>query len=102
MDPGDYRIELNNLYQIHNRCASSFKVGRILLVADTAHVCNPMGGYGCMTACLDVAGLADCFTGYYEGKAGEDILERYSEVRRDIFLRYVETRSIKNLLIGQY
>ena len=96
-DPNEYRIEQTNIYTIHNRCVESFKFGRILLAADAAHVNNPMGGYGCMTACLDVDGLADCFIGYYEGLAGEEILDTYAKVRRDIFLRYVDTRSIKNL-----
>ena len=96
-EPGDYRIEQTNMYAIHNRCVESFKVGRILLAADAAHVCNPMGGYGCMSACLDVGGLADCLIGYYEGKAGEEILETYARVRREIFLRYIDARSIKNL-----
>lgn len=56
-----------------------------------------MGGYGCMSACLDVGGLADCLIGYYEGKAGEEILDTYAQVRRDIFLKYIDARSIKNL-----
>lgn len=85
------------MYKIHNRCADAFRVGRVLLAADAAHVCNPMGGYGCMTAVLDVGGLADCLIGYYEGQAGEEILDRYAKVRRDIFLRYTDKRSIKNL-----
>ncbi|KAH9830875.1 FAD binding domain [Teratosphaeria destructans] len=96
-EPGAYRIEQTNLYNIHNRCVESFRHGRILLAADAAHVCNPMGGYGCMTACLDVGGLADCFIGLYEGKAGEEILDKYAQVRRDIFLKYVDARSVKNL-----
>lgn len=96
-EPHEYRIEQTNMYAIHNRCADSWKVGRIILAADAAHVCNPMGGYGCMTACLDVGGLADCLIGYYEGKAGEEILETYAQVRRDIFLKYIDARSIKNL-----
>ena len=37
-DPDQYRIELTNIYNIHNRCVDSFKVGRILLAADAAHV----------------------------------------------------------------
>jgi 2-polyprenyl-6-methoxyphenol hydroxylase-like FAD-dependent oxidoreductase len=86
-----------NMYKIHNRCADKFRVGRILLAADAAQVCNPMGGYGCMTAVLDVNGIADCLIGYYEGKAGEEILDRYAEARRDIFLRYIDKRSIRNL-----
>ncbi|KAJ3539131.1 hypothetical protein NM208_g5614 [Fusarium decemcellulare] len=96
-DPGHYRIEGTNLYNIHNRCAESFRVGRILLAGDAAHVCNPMGGYGCMSAVLDVGGLADCFIGYYHGKAGDEILDTYARVRREIFLKYIDPRSIKNL-----
>ncbi|ENH75852.1 3-(3-hydroxy-phenyl)propionate/3-hydroxycinnamic acid hydroxylase [Fusarium oxysporum f. sp. cubense race 1] len=72
-DPGQYRIEQTNLYNIHNRCVESFKVGRAILAGDAAHVCNPMGGYD------------------------EDILDKYAEVRRDIFVKYVDPRSIKNL-----
>lgn len=56
-----------------------------------------MGGYGCMTACLDVGGLADCLVGYYHGLAGEEILQTYADVRREIFLKYVDARSVKNL-----
>ncbi|KAF5665259.1 allantoate permease [Fusarium circinatum] len=96
-NPDQYRIQQTNIYNIHNRCVESFKVGRVLLAGDAAHVCNPMGGYGCMTAVLDVGGLADCFIGYYHGLVGEDILEKYAEIRRDIFVRYVNPRSIKNL-----
>lgn len=96
-DPSDYRVEQTNLYNIHNRCAEKFRVGRILLAADAAHVCNPMGGYGCMSAVLDVDGLADCLIGYYEGKAGEEILDVYAQVRRDIFLKYIDRRSLLNL-----
>ena len=50
-----------------------------------------------MTACLDVGGLADCFIGYHQGKAGEEILETYANVRRELFMKYVDARSIKNL-----
>ena len=46
-EPEEYRIEQTNMYNIHNRCVPSFKVGRVLLAADAAHVNNPMGGYGC-------------------------------------------------------
>ena len=96
-DEGDYRVEQTNMYSIHNRCVESMKVGRVMLAADAAHVNNPMGGYGCMNACLDVDGLADCLIGYHQGKAGEVILETYARVRREIFLKYVDARSIKNL-----
>ena len=50
-----------------------------------------------MNACLDIDGLADCLIGYYQGKAGEEILDTYARVRRDIFMKYIDARSIKNL-----
>jgi len=96
-DPADYRIEQTNQFRIHNRCVDSMRVGRVLLAADAAHVCNPFGGYGCMTAVLDVAALADCLAGVYEGKADDQILDLYATIRRDKFLKYVDARSIKNL-----
>jgi 2-polyprenyl-6-methoxyphenol hydroxylase-like FAD-dependent oxidoreductase len=73
------------------------RVGRVFLAGDAAHVCNPFGGYGCMAAVLDVDGLADCLIGYYEGKADEDILDAYAEVRRDKFLNFIDRRSRKNM-----
>lgn len=50
-----------------------------------------------MSACLDVGGLADCLIGYHSGRTGAEILDTYARVRREIFLRYIDARSIKNL-----
>ena len=50
-----------------------------------------------MTAVIDVDGLADCLVGYYEGRAGEEILDIYADVRREKFLKYVDVRSRKNM-----
>ncbi|KAF4548612.1 FAD-binding domain-containing protein 50 [Elsinoe fawcettii] len=95
--PHQYRVEQTNTYSVHNRCVSSFRVGRVFLVGDAAHVCNPMGGYGCMSAILDVDGLATCLAGYYHNKSDESILDKYADIRRDKFLRFVDDRSMRNL-----
>ncbi len=96
-EPDQYKITQTDQFRIHNRCVDKMRVGRILLAADAAHVCNPFGGYGCMTAILDIGGLADCLVGMYEGKADEDILDLYAEIRREKFLEFVDRRSMKNL-----
>ena len=36
---------------------------------------HTVGGYGCMTAVLDVGALADCLSGIYEGRADDTILD---------------------------
>ncbi len=74
-DPDEYRIEATNQFRIHNRCVVKMRVGRILLAADAVHVCTPFGGYGCMTAVLDVGALADCLSGIYERRADDTILD---------------------------
>lgn len=95
-EPSDYTITDTNQFRIHNRCVDKMRVGRILLAADAAHVCNPFGGYGCMSAVLDAGGLADCLIGYYEGWTDESILDLYAEIRRQKFVDYVDRRSRKN------
>ncbi|KAG5989480.1 hypothetical protein E4U43_004491 [Claviceps pusilla] len=96
-DPSQYNVTQTDCFRIHNRCVQQMRVGRIFLAGDAAHVCNPFGGYGCMAAVLDAQGLADCLVGYHDGRADEDILDAYAEIRRDKFIRFVDRRSRKNL-----
>jgi 2-polyprenyl-6-methoxyphenol hydroxylase-like FAD-dependent oxidoreductase len=95
--PGEYKIQETNQFKIHNRCVKAMRVGRVLLAADAAHLCNPFGGYGAMTGILDVGALADCLIGYHDGKAGEEILDLWAKIRREKFLEFVDRRSIKNM-----
>ncbi|OCL04081.1 FAD/NAD(P)-binding domain-containing protein [Glonium stellatum] len=95
--PDQYRVEQTDQFRIHNRCVEKMRVGRILLAADAAHVCNPFGGYGLMVGVLDIDGLTDCLIGMHQRKVGDEILDKYAEIRREKFLNYVEPRSIKNM-----
>lgn len=40
--PGDYKITNISPYRIHQRLAKEMRVGRIILAADAAHLCNPL------------------------------------------------------------
>lgn len=40
--PDQYQITNISPYKLQQRCAPSFRVGRILLAADAAHLCNPL------------------------------------------------------------
>lgn len=79
--PGDYKIVNIAPYKMHQRCAPAFRVGRFLLAADAAHLCNPWGGLGITGGFVDVGGLYDCLAGIWDGKADESILDLYSEKR---------------------
>ena len=82
---------------MHQRCAPRLRVGRVLLAADAAHLCNPFGGLGLTGGIVDVTGLVDCLVGIHAGRADDDaILDRYSEVRRAKFLSIVDPVSSEN------
>ncbi len=40
--PGEYKITNISPYKLQQRCAPSFRVGRVVLAADAAHLCNPL------------------------------------------------------------
>ncbi|KAI0020821.1 FAD binding domain-containing protein [Xylariomycetidae sp. FL0641] len=79
--PGDYELVNMSPYKMHQRCAPAFRVGRILLAADAAHLCNPWGGMGITGGFVDVGGLYDCLAGIWDGKADAGILDLYSQKR---------------------
>ena len=42
--PLQYDLKMFSPYRLHQKCASTFRVGRVLLAGDAAHICNPFGG----------------------------------------------------------
>ena len=40
--PGEYEVVNFSPYKIHQRLAKQMRVGRFLLAADAAHLCNPL------------------------------------------------------------
>jgi 2-polyprenyl-6-methoxyphenol hydroxylase-like FAD-dependent oxidoreductase len=40
--PGEYRLASISPYKVHQRLAEKMRVGRFLLAADAAHLCNPL------------------------------------------------------------
>ncbi|KAJ4366499.1 hypothetical protein N0V83_008135 [Neocucurbitaria cava] len=117
-EPSEYKVANFAPYKVHQRLAKSMRVGRFLLAADAAHLCNPLsvispsyelllpivliwidrsGGLGLTGGIVDVGNLYDCLRGIYENKADESILDQYNEVRRNIYLEIVDVVSSSNL-----
>ena len=95
--PEEYRITNFSPYKVHQRLAEHMRVGRILLAADAAHLCNPFGGMGLTGGIADIGGLAQCLIGIYEGKADESILDVYDEIRRKKYKEIVDPMSSQNI-----
>src|SRR5271163_5232016 len=95
--PGDYKIVNVSPYKVHQRCAEKFRVGRFLLAADAAHLCNPFGGLGLTGGLVDAGGLADCLIGLAEGIADDSILDKYDEIRRAMWHNIINVVSSANI-----
>jgi len=83
---GKYDLKMFSPYKLHQRSASSFRVGRALLAGDAAHACNPFGGMGLTGGLCDAGGLSDCLIGVLRKGCGDDVLDKYAEIRKKIFL----------------
>ncbi|CAK7238121.1 hypothetical protein SEUCBS140593_010347 [Sporothrix eucalyptigena] len=96
-EAGAWKLESISPYKVHQRLAEKMAVGRICLVADAAHLCNPFGGMGLTGGIVDAGNLADCLIGIYEGKADNSILEKYSDVRRQKYNDIINPVSSSNI-----
>jgi len=94
--PGEYKIVNISPYKMQQRCAPSFRVGRFILAADAAHLCNPFGGLGLTGGIADVGSLFDCLDGIHKGLASDSILDKYADIRRKIWEEVTNPSSREN------
>ena len=91
--PGEYKVVSKSPYKLQQRCAPSFRVGRFLLVADAAHLCNPFGGLGLTGGIADVGALFDAFMAMQNGRADDSILDEYSRNRIETWKDFINPTS---------
>jgi len=81
---------------VHQRVAKSFRVSRIFLAGDAAHLNNPLGGMGMNGGIHDAINLTTRLAAVWNGAAPEPELDRYERQRRSVTLEYIEKQSIEN------
>jgi len=86
--PGDkkYELVLHTAYNMHQRTAATYRVGRVLLAGDAAHITNPTSGFSLMGGIYDSFVLSEALAAVVHGDAADEILDRYSELRRKVYL----------------
>lgn len=95
--PGaDYSIERATPYRMHQRSAARYRVGRVVLVGDAAHVTNPTGGLGLTSGLFDSFALYPALAAVIVEGADASVLDRYAASRREIFLNRVSPQAIAN------
>jgi 3-(3-hydroxy-phenyl)propionate hydroxylase/6-hydroxy-3-succinoylpyridine 3-monooxygenase len=93
---GGYTLDRAAPYKMHQRCAETFRKGRVLLAGDAAHVTNPTGGYGLTTGLFDAYALWPTLAAVVLEGADPALLDRYAAERRAIFLERTSPKAIAN------
>jgi 3-(3-hydroxy-phenyl)propionate hydroxylase len=91
----DCPVKHRTLYRVHQRVAKSYRLGRVLLAGDAAHINNPLGGMGLNGGVHDAVNLAAHLAAVWHGEP-EDLLDRYDRQRRGVTVEHVQRQTIAN------
>jgi 3-(3-hydroxy-phenyl)propionate hydroxylase len=85
------------IYRVHQRVAAQYRVNRIILAGDAAHLNNPLGGFGMNSGVHDAWNLTDKLFAILQDKADPDsLLDRYDRQRRTVMHEFVQAQTIRN------
>ena len=93
--PNHYEITHRTLYKVHQRVAEKFRVGRVVLAGDAAHINNPLGGMGMNGGVHDAFNLTEKLIAILHG-ADSSLLDRYERQRRTVAIEYINANTARN------
>ena len=85
-----FEVERKAIYTFHARVADRWRVGRVFLAGDAAHLMPPFAGQGMNGGMKDAVNLAWKLVAVVRGQASEDILDTYDVERAPIVRQMVE------------
>lgn len=94
--PDFYEVVHRNLYVTHQRVAATFRLGRVVLAGDAAHVDNPIGGMGLNGGLQDAGNLSAKLADIVLDSATDRLLDLYNLQRRTVATEFVQQQSIAN------
>ncbi len=90
-----YEVLEHRPYRIHQRIVPAYRVGRVMLAGDAAHVNSPTGGMGMNCGIHDAFSLADKLARVLEGQ-GEELLDLYDRQRRPVAAEEILRQADRN------
>jgi len=79
-------VNWRSVFGVNARAAETYRVGRVLLAGDAAHVHPPTGGQGLNTSVQDAYALGWRLAAVAEGRAPMALLDSYEAERRPVAL----------------
>ena len=93
---GPYEMFHRNLYDVHQRVASCYRDGRLVVAGDAAHINNPLGGMGMNFGLHDAFNLVDKLSKIILEGASHDLLDLYDRQRRTVAQEFLQRQTIEN------
>ena len=93
-----YEVTHRTAYRVHERVATGYYKGRMLIAGDAAHVNNPLGGMGLNGGVHDAFNLSDKIIKVMGG-ASLDTFGVYERQRRKVALDVVQQTTLRNRAI---
>lgn len=84
-----------NIYNVHQRVAQKFRVGRVMLAGDSSHLNNPIGGLGLNCGIHDAMELVTSLEDIQNG-ADDTRLELYEKRRKTLNVQFIQEQTIAN------
>ncbi|MFM2281113.1 MAG: hypothetical protein RLZZ444_3344 [Pseudomonadota bacterium] len=94
--PEPYPVIHRTIYKVHQRLASRFAQGRILLVGDAAHINNPLGGLGMNSGIQDAHAAVEAICHVLGGGDATRAAGAYHRIRREAAQQDVQKQTQKN------
>ncbi len=85
------------LYRVHQRVAKSFAQGRVILIGDSAHLNNPLGGFGMNSGIHDAFSLFGELEPIIRHGANMDRIARYDRSRRTVTHDFIQAQTMQNM-----
>jgi 2-polyprenyl-6-methoxyphenol hydroxylase-like FAD-dependent oxidoreductase len=84
LGPGPVEVVWSSRFRIHRRSSPRFRLGRVLLAGDAAHVHSPVGGQGMNAGIQDASTLAWQLAAVLDGADADRMLGAYDTERRAV------------------
>lgn len=94
----DDQIETNHrtIYRVHQRVVDTMRSGRVILAGDSAHLNNPLGGFGMNGGIHDAWNLAKQLDEIINHNKDQELLDLYDRQRRTVMNDFIQKQTVRN------